>query len=1106
MITKNGILRPNKNSSLLTNSKPKSRPSKIEPSESEIDFSNVPTIQGTYKATKLIPAQNTSTINANSAKDDLRESSLTSPKVEDTTKPHQSTLQDTTTETVNQKTSQEIPDIDPNQITTVPSLSTTDPKLDEHHKDFIKPDFETSPWKPIIPTFINTDLKLLPEITQPFLKSQYNIDPTRMTNQFNQNVQNKEVTRGEELIVGTPISEVKPPDLFMNINQSQVIRPSIDPPGMSTFDTDESDFPHDRIVPQEMINFRVNGKFKNKLPAFQENSTVEAEDSKPEIEVSGQVPPETYQLRLKTSPDSIKEIEKSHLKDISFQGTSGVETEVLDKKPVSRFDDPSSFGTKPTTYPNFVTSELPVLLTKDSETYLTDKPISDFKEELPVRISGVGVAEPVSDFEIDLEARNRFSDIAAISNDSNLSDQKVNQVPQQPVYTSYKTPDLNGGAKPSLVENPGTLKPFRHTIPVDKITSAVDGDSAIEKAESSIKESESIINENGSQSTEVSPMSNLEVELSENKKIDTTKHILPDNPWIPDIQIKMQNQTKNRPLSNLEKIVAIETFVNDSEPHSTFKVNMPTENSNIELTEGPIKANAQASRNHSLSGNSLIIVNSPSLQNASENPSVLGNISKVDSLNTNEEKLLVLQSQLNSTKNMIKSSSRNSTFIEIDTLKHVPGQGQAAVGTIEEEPSLWFVENETLTSEPKKKTYNDTLRANVVENLVTLAPAKSNTGIRPIRPRPKVDKEKSTRLLEKISTSQSPIESLNEATLLDKLFNLQSSEKDFDKREFISLENETKMEKPMKQANGSVEQIIEVVTSISTKVSSSIQGNPVTLKLVVSNSSKPEGSQKTEIKIPEPGVKKSEIVETRAFQDENKPKAEMFTWVDDSTELKSMQTSDRKTSAGEENRVLLEQLKQLANVRTGNDPVTPQPKNNSSSKILNPHFDDLKSEIYKVLPNVDELKKIADVAAGNQTILKNSSSSFALSRDGVEVLTKVLTKVEDPNYKKISMSEENVVQSSGKRNIFFFSTLQIYFMSLILLYLEGLKSHTKTILPILLKILENIGLSKKYFPSFDSRYGVSGGISGTTNPIEQTERGLDRWHLRLHFCEESVVS
>ena len=36
--------------------------------------------------------------------------------------------------------------------------------------------------------------------------------------------------------------------------------------------------------------------------------------------------------------------------------------------------------------------------------------------------------------------------------------------------------------------------------------------------------------------------------------------------------------------------------------------------------------------------------------------------------------------------------------------------------------------------------------------------------------------------------------------------------------------------------------------------------------------------------------------------------------------------------------------------------------------------------------------------------------------------------------------------------------------------------------------------------------GVGGGISGTTNPIEPTERAFDRWHLRLHFCKESVVS
>ena len=36
--------------------------------------------------------------------------------------------------------------------------------------------------------------------------------------------------------------------------------------------------------------------------------------------------------------------------------------------------------------------------------------------------------------------------------------------------------------------------------------------------------------------------------------------------------------------------------------------------------------------------------------------------------------------------------------------------------------------------------------------------------------------------------------------------------------------------------------------------------------------------------------------------------------------------------------------------------------------------------------------------------------------------------------------------------------------------------------------------------------GAGDSTSGTTNPIELTERAFDRWNLRLHFCEESVVS
>lgn len=58
-----------------------------------------------------------------------------------------------------------------------------------------------------------------------------------------------------------------------------------------------------------------------------------------------------------------------------------------------------------------------------------------------------------------------------------LQSEKLEQNQQQqkqPVYTSYKTPDLYGDSKPPLVRVPGTLKPFSHTIPVDKISPAKD--------------------------------------------------------------------------------------------------------------------------------------------------------------------------------------------------------------------------------------------------------------------------------------------------------------------------------------------------------------------------------------------------------------------------------------------------------------------------------------------------------------------------------------------------------------------------------------------------------------------------------------------------------
>lgn len=54
------------------------------------------------------------------------------------------------------------------------------------------------------------------------------------------------------------------------------------------------------------------------------------------------------------------------------------------------------------------------------------------------------------------------------------SSENVEHQQSQPIYTSYKTPELNGNSKPPIVSVPGTLKPFSHTIPVDKISPVKD--------------------------------------------------------------------------------------------------------------------------------------------------------------------------------------------------------------------------------------------------------------------------------------------------------------------------------------------------------------------------------------------------------------------------------------------------------------------------------------------------------------------------------------------------------------------------------------------------------------------------------------------------------
>lgn len=133
------------------------------------------------------------------------------------------------------------------------------------------------------------------------------------------------------------------------------------PPLLIALDDDESVFPHDRVVPQEMVNFRVNGKFKNKPPPNSAVSPVSedsTENSQPKIEVSGQLPPDTYDLRLKASPN----------------GQPMPPVQIPD---VIRTDDEINYTSVEPNFPGF-----------------------DEEEEQPTILTGIGVAEPVLDTEL----------------------------------------------------------------------------------------------------------------------------------------------------------------------------------------------------------------------------------------------------------------------------------------------------------------------------------------------------------------------------------------------------------------------------------------------------------------------------------------------------------------------------------------------------------------------------------------------------------------------------------------------------------------------------------------------------------------------------------
>jgi len=860
MITKNGLLRPNRNSSLIMSSKPKTKPIRTDSIEPNIDFNNIPTIQGTYTATKvnitagnstkdifepIIDSKGLATTRTPSHKHITTQNVFDLIKFSPTDEPlTQSTVATLNKAKLNEKQETEMK-ITSSKITTVRSDLDT----------FRNPDFENnSPWKPIVPGYVNTEFKLLPS------------DNVRETSYMESTTQRVISTTTKKMSnSGTSTTSTMPRLPLSSVNFHDVSE-------INTFDTDNTDFPRDRIVPG--------------LTA----SRPENNNGKLDIEVAGQLPSETYSVKLKASSydgddrvTSSSEIsitrevsENISTKDNAFQEKRRNSTRNATRKTETKFDNLASKMEPDDTFGS-----------RSDEKLINDS-----------LTSGIGVAEPVPDTEIELEAKNtanryRGSGILALStHEDTLRNRKVNINPKQPIYTSYNTPDLNGGSLgSSLIENPVTMKPFRHTIPVDKITSVV----------------------------------------------NYSINVPPDNLDAPSLSDDMSTDTKlsEEVLTPLPpRIVEVETSV--------------TEHDNA-MTE--LSSYGQITSTES---------------NIVKDNNKLSHFSTTESYS--EPKLIAKDSSGK------RGVSRNSTFVEIDIVKHTPGE-------IEENRESHT--DEVTANDEQKKIYNETLKAYVVENLVTLAPVKSNTGIgKPVRPRPKIES--------------------SDTTLLEELFGVRdykkkTYDKDTTNTESISesvsshkIENSTKSDKNESSNHKSgtiVEQIIEVVTSISTRVSSNINSDPIILKFIVTNSTTNSTTTNSDLH----SEKTSTLSDDADKSFESTVTTErIFSWTQKrpflpAANLRTMQTSDRKMSL-EENRVLLEKLKQLAQVKTDDDPVQITRNNSNSSEML--QFQDHAPSL-----NIDELKKIADVVTGNET-LQNGSLGFT-SLGGVEILTRVLNKEEN---------------------------------------------------------------------------------------------------------------
>ncbi|XP_031830880.2 uncharacterized protein LOC116426286 [Nomia melanderi] len=989
MITKNGLLRPSRNSSLITSPKTKAKPSKPESSEPEIDFSNIPTIQGTYKASKVnitSPNKTISTQEAVKTQPNLKNGTKGSLPQDQTTTKSSATV---TTElshinaqttplrikeklnyTTNADKLKETIKEPAKRIVPTSTISTT--QTDDMFKDFQKPDFETSPWKPIIPGYINTELKLLPDSV---IKTNYKVNYSN-TNAGEALSETAVRVQSEPAEPSTPKTMPEALNSYMNI------------PGLSGFDREDTDFPHDRVVPQEMVNFRVNGKFKNKIPGLMEDGQIFTApplvqpEERPDIEVSGQLPPETYNLKLRTSSQPEK-AEFSFTKP--YRSTNENETGwrvpgspiayTLSDSRIKNVDGSEinkNIGELSKEHKKKIDENSNLLSTIATSTPKWQRPVHS-NIESTTTVSRVGVAEPVPDPDDELEPRNRYSDIQAITKQNDaLQDRKVDKNSQEPVYTSYKTPDLNGAAlRPSLIENSGTLKPFRHTIPVDKITSVVSFNANKDDNKQEINAvTDSIMNDE-----------NVRLNASNSKKNTTT-----------DSRTKVSSVMKEE--------IEMETLRdNDS------NINGQKKNAKVELSED--NSPTDTSTQGIIDDDKFLKLGTTEVYSEMIQPAY-----------NNIDKLVLKNDDVKTPPGRLTPNiSRNSTFIEIDTLKHTPGEtedtdaSEDKLSSNVDEGTVWLsngTSKPSVSLDTRKKVYNDTLKAYVVENQVTLAPAKTNTGIgRPVRPRPKVDKEKTSKTSEKSSNRSSS----DDTILLEQLFGVQSHERNATKRHPLS--NQQLQIDDLHGGHARIEQIVEVVTSISTKVSSNLSDDPIVLKLLVTNSTSlpviRSESHEQETSTPQFSIPEEFSLdgqeENRSFVDESEESQESNKGIKTSPSTSSnAQTSDRKISAMEESRYLLEKLKQLAEIGTDDKPVKSN-KNNSKPAIS---VSNTKSNSMADAKPLDfsKLKEIADIATGNETLM-NSSAGFTMTRDGVEIFTKILNKMEDRTDKMISTTEKS---------------------------------------------------------------------------------------------------